>query len=201
MSNPKKTKEVRESPGKGRGLFATCDIPRGRTFIKEPPLLRAPEKSMNVVNEEFSKLPPEKQKKYMELSDMYTGPYITPVLYKNSTKYRNWADGKSPFGIFMTNGWRGDLIFYTISFINHDCTPNSVVMNGEIRNIRNILRGEEVLVSYFGMPETFRLTHAYRRARLKNTWKFECKCTTCTGERYYYFHFSIQIQSKSNPLL
>lgn len=66
-----------------------------------------------------------------------------------------------------------------ISSANHSCDPNAVLVfnqpRHEIRALRKIKAGEEILLSYI---EATNPSHV-RRAQLRDNYLFDCECTTC----------------------
>lgn len=61
--------KVRESTGKGLGVFAKADIPRGTRVISEPARLEVPEQNPPAkdIIQAFERLLPSQQKSYLGL--------------------------------------------------------------------------------------------------------------------------------------
>ncbi|EGD74653.1 hypothetical protein PTSG_06018 [Salpingoeca rosetta] len=80
--------------------------------------------------------------------------------------------------------------FPAASKFNHSCTPNAEGMcltahDGvnffEVKATRPIAAGEEVCISYLGVPQIM-LPADQRRALLRTNYEFTCACARCTDE-------------------
>ena len=84
----------------------------------------------------------------------------------------------------------GDSALYTtISRINHGCSPNaewSFVETErkvkEVRSIRKIKKGEEVVTDYIIRSDCGFLTYSERQRELSLKWDFACACLLCTSD-------------------
>eukprot|EP00091_Calanus_sinicus_P018113 TRINITY_DN4027_c0_g1_i1.p1 TRINITY_DN4027_c0_g1~~TRINITY_DN4027_c0_g1_i1.p1 ORF type:complete len:215 (+),score=63.94 TRINITY_DN4027_c0_g1_i1:31-645(+) len=66
--------------------------------------------------------------------------------------------------------------------MNHSCKPNVMLssddtVHAEVVALRNILPGEEILVSY--LRTSALETKNERSEKIKTNWKFECNCELC----------------------
>jgi hypothetical protein len=64
--------ETRDSPGKGLGIFAKANIPRGTGILAESYLLKVKcdddeQPTATTIMQAFEKLPPSRQKSYLEI--------------------------------------------------------------------------------------------------------------------------------------
>ena len=82
----------------------------------------------------------------------------------------------------------GTALYTTISRINHDCSPNAEWSfleekrtHKEVRAIRNIKKGEEVLTNYIINNDSFPTT-VHRRHILTKEWGFKCGCLLCSSD-------------------
>ena len=82
----------------------------------------------------------------------------------------------------------GSALFVTISRINHSCSPNvewsfleEKRTSKEVRVIRNIKKGEEVLADYIADGKSF-LLKSERKGKLKMGWNFDCSCSLCSSD-------------------
>ena len=73
-------------------------------------------------------------------------------------------------------------LYIPASIFNHSCRPNtSTVFNGtllQIRALRDIESGEEILISYYPAVES----RKNRKEKLQNTFYFDCQCPRCSSE-------------------
>ena len=77
-------------------------------------------------------------------------------------------------------------LYINISRINHSCSPNvqwsyleDKRTRKEVRVIRNIRKGEELLADYITDRESFLLA-SQRKEILKIGWNFDCCCSLCS---------------------
>eukprot|EP01125_Pyxidicula_operculata_P001944 TRINITY_DN1189_c0_g1_i2.p1 TRINITY_DN1189_c0_g1~~TRINITY_DN1189_c0_g1_i2.p1 ORF type:complete len:320 (-),score=48.44 TRINITY_DN1189_c0_g1_i2:38-997(-) len=79
-------------------------------------------------------------------------------------------------------------VFQLLSFINHSCSPNCVVIfdgpSATIKAIRDIKSGEEICIPYI---ETITST-SNRRKELNSYFKFFCECDKCKDESFDSIH-------------
>lgn len=168
--------EVRETPGKGLGIFARTHIPRGTRIIAEKPLLRATIVSTHGVNvqDSFERLSLAEQHAYLQLYG-----YASPTLQKDN----DWASlpelNRKVLAIYAANRWGRD-VFWLASRFNHSCIPNvhnaynPMIQMETFHNIRDIQAGEELTISYIS---GISMRHE-RQAQLKK-WGFQCRCPAC----------------------
>lgn len=164
--------EVKQVPGKGKGLVARLDIDTGTRIICEKPLLTAesmpPEALELVLASKLKAMTKTEQRQYFSLHNNFPGkPVLGSILKTNGL----------PCGTDSSAGG----IYPTICLINHSCLPNShnnwdeAAEHETIHAIRPIKAGEEITIPYdHGGPS------AERQAFLKSAFGFDCKCSTCT---------------------
>ncbi|KAF5543908.1 SET domain-containing protein [Fusarium mexicanum] len=164
--------EVRDIPGKGRGLIAKIDIPAGARILCEKPLLlanpMASEDLEATVATKLKALSKSQQRQFLSLHNNFPGNYpLSGIIRTNALPC---SAGESVGGIYPT-----------ISLINHSCLANSLNnWNSEaghetIRAIRPIKAGEEITINYDeGGPSNV------RRPMLKKSFGFDCTCSLCT---------------------
>ena len=84
-------------------------------------------------------------------------------------------------------------LYKTISRINHSCAPNAVwswiegdesKVEIQVRVVREIKEGDEILVSYLGSTNAFG-SKDKRQEELRNRWDVTCNCEVCslTGDK------------------
>lgn len=77
------------------------------------------------------------------------------------------------------------VVFNHISRINHSCTPNAVwkwdpdLGQGVVHALREIVKHEEITISYLQEPENILLSRDQRREYIRTNFEFECGCDCC----------------------
>lgn len=159
---------IRDSSGRGKGVFALVDIAPGTVLLCEYPLLILIDKGTrsDPLDEEVATISPSARKLFFALHHYSSNPRESisrSIVYSNG--YAVVSD--------MHTG-----VFETASRINHSCVPNSNYSwvpqgDGEsgrlmFWNMVKLSAGDEVTVSY-GHP----------RAWLKKIYGFDCDCGGC----------------------
>ncbi|KAH6668857.1 hypothetical protein B0J14DRAFT_629067 [Halenospora varia] len=163
---------IKSIPGKGKGLVARLNIPKGHPIIAEKPLFTTTSTFPNTLTEitlasKLKALSKTEQRQFLSL--------------------HNHCPGKHPFiGIVKTNalpcGPGADIggVYPAISRINHSCLPNthhSWNINLEcetIHAIRDIQAGEEFTISYAG-GDSYLKRHMF----FSQNFGFDCDCSVC----------------------
>jgi len=179
-------------PGKGEGLVASANLIPGTIVVMEKPLI--------VVDTVFAVI--QVLPKFQALSDDKKTAVM--ALYdpgdELNSKYRHLSQDeidKKVLRIFEANSI--DLcshqemninksgLYQTISKINHSCSPNviwtwikedSSKSIKQVRVIRDIKEGEEIVASYLSTNEYFP-TREERIRTLRMKWFFTCSCQVC----------------------
>lgn len=187
------------SPGKGRGLFATQDIPRGTRLVAEPATITSPLVGTTDLWKQVDKLSPSQWEDFMSLamSPLPPNPFMFQQTHARlaAARLRGAALENAVLNevkariIYLTNcsvtGQEGDLgsgVFLLNSCLNYSCTPNvQFAFNpglgkGTVHAIRDIKEGEELFSNYVDCmrPPTVRAKELLR-------WGIECDCNVCTG--------------------
>ncbi|GAM39056.1 hypothetical protein TCE0_034r10284 [Talaromyces pinophilus] len=191
--------ELRPTPGKGWGVFATRDIKRGSLIMKERAMFIIQKQSGNIteqdVYEAVERLSDSQMHIIACLSDnrprelsngmMDSGPLALAQIWgKNCFSLESGVEGR-PFGDYVEQKRWG--LFPCHSRFNHSCQPNAGVPESPEspsesqvgRNStssyaeRDIAAGEEITISY---KNGFRSRTLDERHRLL---EFECSCTVC----------------------
>lgn len=164
--------EIRGIPGKGKGMIALVDIPKGTLIIEETALLSI-----------------QAQMRWeVEIMIAYAAAKLDvnqKAALKSLSKFPH--EGETELSsIFNTNslpvGRSGVAVFEIISRINHSCRPNTYCCWNEnleketVYAVRPIRRGEEITIHY-GRAEP----RAERRAWLKRNFGFDCSCEACSA--------------------
>ncbi|KAK3823214.1 MAG: hypothetical protein J3Q66DRAFT_331127 [Benniella sp.] len=163
---------IKDTPDRGRGMFATQDIKRGTCVISESPLLYISQYSMAENLAAVEALSKKNKKSFFSL-------------------YNAHADLGVPqdFGIIRTNALpRGadsceGAVYRVISRINHSCVPNVAhswspkTKKENVYAIKDIPAGSEILTSY--LP---RLMTRVERQKALAEFRFTCRCEVCNVE-------------------
>lgn len=190
---------MRSSPGKGRGLFALQDIPRGSCIFAEKPLV-----ALNLqcdIFEEMGKLSTAERESFDALTYHMSNVDLRLPNFRDMARRNRAAAGKTGAeleravddcmktqAIFMTNSVRMNSdtdggVFLTYSRVNHSCTPNvnngwnPTLGKGTLFAIRDIKKSEELLTTYIDPLAT----RAQRAVQLK-AWGIECNCKACRDD-------------------
>lgn len=183
--SPRPAYELRDVPGKGKGMIATRDIDPGELVIVERPILISPRLMMNEnLNPSSSfrayaerKMSQEDRVKFYDLANAL-----------RDTTVLNWDSEFN--GIIHTNGFGVDWqegkekytgIFIELSRFNHSCGPNlrrfwnPNLFTLTAQAVRPIRAGQELTVPYIDLF----LPCAERRSILRNNYRFHCQCPYC----------------------
>lgn len=164
--------EIQHIPGKGRGLVARVNIPRGTRIVAEAPLFTLQNMPEVLIKREIATkleaLTGEQQRQFLSLHNNFPG--------ENAFS-----------GIFRTNAFRCGpdfgAVYYTICLINHDCRPNAHnKWNPEseqqtIHATADILSGEEISICYLSKDTST----SVRQRELKQSFGFDCSCSLCSS--------------------
>jgi len=183
--------------GKGQGLVATDKLVAGTILLTEKPLIVVDTAAaVHQVLPQFHALSDDQKTVVLSLYD--PGEQQNP-------KYLLLTDEemeRKVFRIFEANcidlcshqemNINKSGLYQTISKINHSCCPNvvwtwikkdSAKSIKQVRVIKSIQVGEEIVASYLGKNEWFP-TREQRISDLQKKWFFTCTCQVCnlTGE-------------------
>jgi SET domain len=191
-----KNLEVRASEGKGRGVFATEDIPANTIILKERPLYNKIQKknyykdvlsliklALEVTPEEFLNLAPAKFENIK-----------TPINKKGFTRrYSKFIDNvtlstaqlyyhKHLINVFAFKKGSA-FLFYGAKF-NHSCDPNVEYFYKQskkcfIFKTSRLIKKDEEIFDYYINTE---LSKEKRQRRLLNGFGFVCTCSRCSSE-------------------
>ena len=161
-----------EIPGRGRGIVARMNIPRGTRILMEKPLFTIEsmpaEYLKKAIEEKLRGLSREQQRQFFSL-------------------HNNHKDEGPLNGTFRTNalpcgsGSHIGGVYPVICRINHSCLSNShnswnAQLGAEtIHATRDIRAGEEITIDYSGGDE-----FSKRWAKLRKAFGFECDCVVCS---------------------
>jgi len=162
--------QVKQIPGKGLGMIATESIKKGETVLEESVKVSArfggnDFHSIDFLNRQISMLTLLDREEFLSLNDP------EPEGPENKKNERIYVNNTFLDGLYLKG-----------SRMNHSCKPNVMLssddtIHAEIVALRNILAGEEILVSY--LRSSALETKSERLEKIKN-WKFECNCELCS---------------------
>ncbi|KAK5718958.1 hypothetical protein LTR17_015464 [Elasticomyces elasticus] len=178
--------EIKSTPGKGRGLYATQDIKPG-TIVMDDRRVMVIDKNKGDANS-CSKAIASRQVTEGEVQAAYN-----KLTSQQQAEFIQLHEGNRPLGsklmrVFVTNSMREVAVHYMllkISMLNHSCVPN-VESEPDIRDrgrhilyaVKPIAKGEEIVYSYYGTQWT--LPKRLRVIVLQAYYGFECTCPACT---------------------
>lgn len=172
--------ELKDIPGKGKGLVATINVPQGTRILCEEAVIQIPhnhdelgsKRLQRHVRQQVNALTEQQRLAFLSLHNIY--PYKSPT--------------EQYIGIIRTNalpiedGETGRGIFLEASRINHACDNNTQkswnenIKRHTVHALRDINEGEEITVYYLAV-------HNSRQARqeaLRAKFKFSCSCRICS---------------------
>ncbi|KAJ5117804.1 SET domain-containing protein [Penicillium atrosanguineum] len=172
--------ELKDVPGKGKGLVATRIVPQGARILCEEAVIRIPHN--------LDQPSSEKLKKYVcqQVNALTEQQRLAFLSLHNIYPYENAAE--QYIGIICTNafsiedGETAGGVFLEASRINHACDNNTQkswnenIKRHTIHALRDINEGEEITVYYLA-------AHNSRQARqeaLRAKFKFSCSCGICS---------------------
>ncbi|OBT77464.1 hypothetical protein VF21_05231 [Pseudogymnoascus sp. 05NY08] len=166
--------ELKPSPGKGWGAFATRPIPLGGLILREMPLFVIPKHYSEIteidVRAAVQQLPLHEKQRFHQLRYNGGQPFrrLTHACAENSFALPN-PSGPSYYGVFVL-----------LSRLNHSCVPNSNIPDSNVENMeiacfatRDIAVGEEITFCY---NEDFACRTRQERHRAL---RFICVCSAC----------------------
>ncbi|KAF2788843.1 hypothetical protein K505DRAFT_420843 [Melanomma pulvis-pyrius CBS 109.77] len=169
---------ILEVPGKGKGLVAVEDIPKGTRILSEGPVITTPDRQQN---NEWLKTHISQQ--VDSLSEHQRGSFLS---MHNLYPYNNVAE--QSLGIIRTNSLPietngiGGGIFLEACRINHACDNNAqknwnqCIQRHTVHALRNISKGEEITIYYLGLYSN----REVRQKKLLDKFGFLCSCRLCS---------------------
>ncbi|KAG6113395.1 hypothetical protein E4U31_000945 [Claviceps sp. LM219 group G6] len=166
--------EIKELPGKGRGLMARVCIPKGTRILVEKPLVIAASQISSVtamekdIGNQLRQLSEKKAGQFFCLHNSFRG-VLPPFTGTVQTNALACGEGSSTGAVYPT-----------LCLINNACRPNcQQTWNQEekhetIHAIRDIAAGEEITIAYIPSGSS-----AQRRHYLKEKFGFDCACEMC----------------------
>ncbi|KAG6089727.1 hypothetical protein E4U30_008316 [Claviceps sp. LM220 group G6] len=170
---------LQDIPGKGKGLVATREIPKGTRILSEQPLITLPikvpaEKVPDLLSRQWESLNIDQRTAYLSLHNNVANvskndrPQLVSIFYTNCREYGR----EDRLAIFME-----------ASRINHDCESNTEgewnpnIKRHTVHAIKDIHAGEEITLCYAGAG--YHDTRASEKKSFQRDHKFVCSCHTC----------------------
>ena len=201
---------IRESPGKGRGLFATRRIKEGQVILEEYPLLVLRE-GMSISefrSDYFPSIDEETKSKIFKLNDpaddikILDTETVVKLVRKNPIVKFWWAartdEISKIFRIFSGNNTNLENdegegeeagLYINYSLLNHSCVPNTILSwvmgdfrRHQLRAMMVIEKDEEILVGYRNSEDFIYGSRELRRQELLGAYGFLCACSECSME-------------------
>jgi hypothetical protein len=171
---------LQDLPGKGKGLVANRNIPKGTRILEERPIIRIPEHreideglNANIV-QQVESLNEHQQQCFCSLYNLYpcenAAEMYLGIVRTNALPIE--ADGV------------GGGIFLEACRINHACNNNAQkywnkrTKRHTVHALRNISKGEEITIYY----PSLKSSREVRRQKLKAKFGFLCSCLWCSLE-------------------
>ena len=204
---------VMEFPGKGRGLVAARDIEKGELIFKDEALIKLAVDAvghyvdpdfMTSLKQQIDSLPSEAQAQYNKLM----------THDKEANIYHVSNSDREVLKLFMANAKTSSLrksghsvLHLNITLMNHSCAPNATVVEDEdgsveLRAFKNISKGEEISICYFGDVKSYGSVLRKWKTALKKDMGFDCKCPVCMGQvrlQEKTLKKLIELHNKLNP--
>ncbi|EAQ83113.1 hypothetical protein CHGG_10931 [Chaetomium globosum CBS 148.51] len=190
--------EIRSSPGKGLGVFATKNIPRDAVIMRDPLVFRAERgEELADLHHKFTMLPTATRQKILELS-VGSGVHDFSAVIKELTAQQGGDEDceKALIELFRLEDIIAEnafnavphnidsasvLLYLNASRLNHSCIPNADPASKDdtsymvMRANRDINAGEEITSSYILRV----VPRATRLQQLSKGWGFTCQCPAC----------------------
>lgn len=172
-----------EIPGKGQGLVASTNIPKGSRVLSEAPVLVFPGATYTVLEIilAFLALDDYKRAAYLKLYAHLSPARKTYIRAKAGPLYEDMTPlSRRVLSIFLTNDF-GGRIYLTASRFNHSCAPNieyawnENLGRGTFHAIKDIDKDEELTLSYVVSANRTKL----QRSRSLADNGIICTCPLC----------------------
>ncbi|KAF2679583.1 SET domain-containing protein [Lentithecium fluviatile CBS 122367] len=169
---------LRDVPGKGKGLVAIENIPKGTRILSEQPVITTPERQRDNewlkthISQQVDSLSEHQRQSFLSMHNLYP--------------YQNVAE--QSLGIIRTNSLPieadgiGGGVFLEACRINHACDNNAQknwnqsIKRHTVHALRDIPKGEEITIYYLGLDSS----RAIRQKKLQDKFGFFCSCRLCS---------------------
>eukprot|EP01065_Artemidia_motanka_P004749 TRINITY_DN1226_c0_g1_i3.p1 TRINITY_DN1226_c0_g1~~TRINITY_DN1226_c0_g1_i3.p1 ORF type:complete len:588 (+),score=189.89 TRINITY_DN1226_c0_g1_i3:50-1813(+) len=188
---------VADVPGRGRGVLAMCDVPRGTLLMKDEAIA-----SRTFQVRWKTDVPETPFEAFGDIARQMHSRKDLPSLHVDGKPVEADVGGR-PDGVEKAE-WdtlvrtaqlnsffrpvefektrvrvAEQRLYPRASFLNHSCAPNAVMHDdGYVRAVMDLRRGDEVFISYMTEQELLRPTDQ-RRKRLSSSHQFVCLCSRC----------------------
>ena len=160
---------IRKAEGKGQGVYASQDIPRGTRILVDKPFFAVTKPySLSTITDKFEQMSFTRRQLYMQFS------------CPDRPDDRHMSDVTRIFEANCFNINYSAAIFRTATRFNHSCLPNTYYSWSEARQelifqaMIDIKQEEELTIAY-GRPF---LSQRERQNELRN-YNFKCNCPAC----------------------
>jgi hypothetical protein len=169
---------LRDVPGKGKGLVAIENIPKGTRILSERPVITTPERARDEewlkthILQQVNSLSKRQRRSFLSMHNLY--PYQNLV--------------ERSLGIIRTNclpieaNGIGGGIFFEACRINHACDNNAqkhwnqCIEQHTVHALRDIPKGEEITIYYLSLDSS----REVRQKKLQDNFRFLCSCRMCS---------------------
>ena len=198
---------VTEFPGKGRGLVAAKDINKGEVIFIDTPVIKLPtdaqgnldmtgSKALQSLKEQINNLPLEAKLQFHKL--MIPESQLKQFNDYVQTTFANASPSdRKMIKLFLSNAKLingcENILYLNSALVNHSCAPNAIeyseyglmkdeVFTDELRAIKDISKGEEIVTCYFPDVRKYGSIPRKRKTGIKKDFCFDCKCPVCLGK-------------------
>ena len=194
---------VTEFPGKGRGILAARDIKMGEVIFIDKPVIRlsfdvngsftmSNNKALQSLKDQIDNLPSEARLQFHKLeipNSPAINEFVQAILPSAS------PSDQKVFKLFISNskhmplqkGSKESILYLNLSLVNHSCAPNAIEYLsrpnlGELRAVKDIAKGEEIVTCYILDVLKYGSISKKRTTGIKRDFDFDCKCPVCLGK-------------------
>ncbi|KAK0237759.1 hypothetical protein EDD85DRAFT_951933 [Armillaria nabsnona] len=188
---------ISPTPGKGLGMFTTCDLNTGDLIVNERPLMVVPHIPVGVLTDE-GVLDEQASKTILHQAEKVMCPIFEHMHEEDKKAFMelhnsHLQDGSGPIlGVIRTDGCvfgneagikeNHTSIFKDLSRVNHSCSPNAShkfhisTFSMQLRTARDIKEGKEIFTTYTDILKPAAV-HAKNLAPYQIT--CACACHAC----------------------
>ena len=193
---------VKEFPGKGRGLVAARDIKMGEEIFIDKPVIKLATDAdgvpvdpefMNSLKEQIKKLPTEAKLQYHKLT-AGDRRIIYNVSRSDFEVLKLFLENCNITRIMGKDEYTA-VLHLNSALVNHSCVPNAdhgmlhpteqdddKDILDELRAIKDVSKGEEITICYYGDVTKFGSMLRKRKTNIKKFLGFDCKCPVSLGQ-------------------
>ncbi len=173
--------EIKDIPGRGKGMIATQDIMPGSIILREKPFIVMPDKIFSL--EDSDQIEEWLEKRLLKMSS------AKRKIFFDLADSRSQDGLKTILGIFFTNDMTfvddSAALFPTMARVNHSCRPNADFVARPKKGVQDLVatklikEGEEIFISYLPAYAEGSAPRKVRQKYMTKWYGFACKCPEC----------------------